>query len=118
MESIESKVKNIDSMQEQAIKRAQLMHQRAKNSMKLDEYEKIFLKPEDIDFNRTNKTKETAKIKNNTIKPQNNAPKIKLNGLDFLLKDSERSLILVLLLLLFEEKCDIGLLLALMYLLI
>ena len=115
MESIDSKVKSFDSMQEQAIKRAHLMHQRAKNSMKLDEYEKFFVKPEDIDFN---KTKENIKIKNNTIKQQNNVPKIKLNGLDFLLKDSERSLILVLLLLLFEEKCDIGLLLALMYLLI
>ena len=115
MEPIDSKVKNIDSMQEQAIKRAQKMHQKAKNSMRLDEYEKFFVKPEDINFN---KEEETAKIKNKAIKVQNNVPKIKLNGLDFLLKDSERSLILVLLLLLFEEKCDMGLLLALMYLLI
>lgn len=115
METIDGKVKNFDSMQEQAIKRAQRMHQKAKNSMKLDEYEKIFVKPEDINFN---KEEENVKIKNNAIKVQNNVPKMKLSGLDFLLKDSERSLILVLLLLLFEEKCDMGLILALMYLLI
>ena len=115
MESIDSKVKSLDSMQEQAIKRAQQIHQKAKKSMDLDEYEKFILKPQNIDFN---KTEENIKIKNNTVKMQNNTPKVKLNGLDFLLKDSEKSLILVLLLLLFEEKCDMGLILALMYLLI
>jgi len=107
MESITSKFNNIDSMQEQAIKRAQQMHQKAKSSMKLDENEKFTLKPEEIDLN---KIKEDVKIKNNS-------PKVKSSSLDFFLNDSERSLILVLLLLLFEENCDVGLALALMYLL-
>lgn len=113
MEERYGKVENLESMQEQAIKRAQQMHQKAKNSMSLNEYRNFTINPENISFR---KNEEPTKIKNKVESFKNSGSKV--NGLDFLLKDSERSLILVLLLLLCEEKCDMGLILALMYLLL
>ena len=113
MKEAYGKIENLESMQEQAIKRAQKMHQKAKSSINLNEYESFVINPENINFSER---EENSKIKNKNAKFNNNA--LRINGLDFLLKDSERSLILVLLLLLFEEKCDMALILALMYLLL
>lgn len=108
METIYKKVENIESMQEQAIRRAKQMHQKAKKPISLKEYEKFIANPENI----------ACDEKDEKIKFRNGSAKIKTSNLDFLLKDSEQTLILVLLFLLFEEKNDIGLILALMYLLL
>ena len=116
MEEVYGKVKNfenLETMQEQAIKRAQQIHQKAKDSMNFNEYGNFVINPENVNFREN---EEPPKIKNEVERLKNSGPKV--NGLDFLLKDSERSLILVLLLLLCEEKCDMGLILALMYLLL
>lgn len=48
--------------------------------------------------------------------PEENSPGEESGMLDFLLKDNERTLIWILLLILLEEKADTSLLLALMYL--
>lgn len=54
----------------------------------------------------------------NHAQPEHNTPMPFTGTLDFLTKDSERSLLLILLLILMEERADNSLLFALMYLLI
>ena len=112
MKETYEKVENIKSMQEDAIKRARQMHQKAKKSIELSRYNDPGEFPEG-NLNLANK-REDLKLKENLVEDKVN---LGISNLDFLLKDSERSLILVLLLLLFEENGDMGLILALMYLL-
>lgn len=93
---------DMDKMQQEAMRRMQEMQNRGKQTAEQPVKQ------------------EQEKKQDKPIKPnKQQQPQIKHKSfMDTLLQDKERSLILLLLLLLSTEKCDTGLILALMYLLI
>ncbi len=118
---------DVKRMQDEAIKRAQQMQKKARKSLELSHFEP--LPPNDnLSFGKNTRA-ENQEVKKENIfapglrnepisTPKNSVPN-KQNGiLNLLTKDSEKSLILVLLLLLIDEGCDMSLILALMYLII
>lgn len=113
---------DVRRMQEEAIRRVQQMQQRAKKSLELASFAQQGI-------NKTNTENDTKcnceeKETNQAVnKSQVSVAKIaneysSKNILDALMKDNERSLLLILILLLMDEKCDTSLILALMYLVI
>lgn len=95
---------DMDKMQQEAMRRMQEMQSRGKQQPAEQQ-------------NKTNNEKATEKPPT-PIKQQKQEIKPHKSFMDTLLQDKERSLILLLLLLLSTEKCDTGLVLALIYLLI
>lgn len=87
-------------MQDEAIRRVRDMQKRAKTSVNNAVVEKV-----------QNEEPKPIETKSQTANPLNNI-------FDSLMSDSERTLILILILLLSTEEADMGLILALMYLII
>ncbi len=95
---------DMDKMQQEAMRRMQEMQNRGKQQP-VDPANKP------VQEKKPEQSHAAEKQKKQDIKPQK-------SFMDTLLHDKERSLILLLLLLLSTEKCDTGLVLALIYLLI
>ena len=104
-------------MQEEAIIRVREMQKRAKRSLEAGQQIEPAINVKNCETNN----KEQPTSKSHIISSQKNSFPLsnilpKNDILDMFLKDSEKSLILVLILLLVEENSDMGLILALMYL--
>ncbi len=104
---------SMDNMQKEAMRRVQEMQSKAHSQPEKNQ-----------NTTKVNHEKETTYTKTEPL--QNTPEKIPVvssngsvsNALDFLMKDKEKSLIMLLILLLANEGADNGLLLALMYLII
>ena len=110
-------IEDIRRMQQEAVKRVKEMQKRAKISM---EYGSLGINnqgtPDSGNFN--NQTVET-KNSNSLDSAKNLMPKNSFsNTFNSFIKDPEKSLILVLILLLADENADVGLILALMYIML
>lgn len=122
MKSSYDNMDDVRRMQEEAIRRVQQMQQRAKKSLELASFTQQEINKTNIENDtkcnceekETNPDVNTSQVSVTKIA---NEPTSK-NILDALMKDNERSLLLVLILLLMDEKCDTSLILALMYLVI
>lgn len=114
MKNSYEKLDDIKRMQEEAIKRVQEMQKRAKQS--LEKSQPYILKNSNPVTNGPLKIKENKDLKKD--KPLNNKNKdlTPNNIFSLLTKDTEKSLIILLLMLLVDEETDIGLVLALIYL--
>lgn len=122
MKSSYENMDDVRRMQEEAIRRVQQMQQRAKKSLELASFTQQEISKTNIENDtksnceekETNPDVNTSQV---SVAKIANEPSSK-NILDALMKDNERSLLLVLILLLMDEKCDTSLILALMYLVI
>lgn len=122
MKSSYDNIDDVRRMQEEAIRRVKQMQQRAKKSLELASFTQQEMNKTNIENDtkcnyeekKTNPDVNTSQVSFAKIA---NEPSSK-NILDALMKDNERSLLLVLILLLMDEKCDTSLILALMYLFI
>lgn len=122
---------DIQKMQQEAVRRVHEMQKRAKQSLAAEQ-NYLKLKEEEKQKNKNTKNPdiiEQAKITqgiqtvNNSIKNTNSNQKSfePKNNFDFLtafLNDREKTLILLLILLLIDESCELSLIVALLYLII
>lgn len=113
-------IEDIRRMQQEAVKRVKEMQKRAKISM---EYGNLGVNNEERKglSNLNNKVINTKNSEILDVTEENKTIDQKdlfSNPFNFLIKDPERSLILVLILLLADEKADIGLIFALMYIML
>lgn len=122
MKSGYDNIDDVRRMQEEAIRRVQQMQQRAKKSLELASFTQSEINKTNVE-NDSNcnceeeKTKPFVGASQITAAKSTNEHNPK-NILDSLIKDNEKSLLLVLILLLMDENCDTGLILALMYLVV
>lgn len=122
MKSSYDNMDDVRRMQEEAIRRVQQMQQRAKKSLELASFTQQEINKTNIENDKKcnyeeKKTSPDVNTSQVSVAKIANDPSSK-NILDALMKDNERSLLLVLILLLMDEKCDTSLILALMYLVI
>ena len=112
-------IEDIRRMQQEAVKRVKEMQKRAKISM---EYGSLGINnKERTGLSNVNNKLINTKSEFLDVTEENKTTVQKdlfSNPFNFLVKDPERSLILVLILLLADEKADIGLIFALMYIML
>lgn len=104
-------------MQEEAIIRVREMQKKAKKSLEAGHQFESAVNVKNCETNNNEQSSNSSHIissQKNSFSLSNILPKN--NILDMFFKDSEKSLILILILLLVEENSDMGLILALMYL--
>lgn len=106
-------IEDMKKMQQEAVKRVQEMQKKAKISL---EYSNSGINTQKENIKNISSSKKAP----NTFYIENShkSENIKQNTLDTLIKDPQKSLILLLILLLYDEKSDIMLILALFYIMI
>ena len=111
-------MEDLQKMQQEAVKRVQEMQKRAKISL---EYSNLGINRQKENTKETLPQSEPKNDFNKLIlanKERKNENNIKNNSLDALIKDPQKGLILLLILLLYDEKSDLGLILALLYIML
>ena len=110
-------IEDIRRMQQEAVKRVKEMQKRAKISM---EYGSLGINNQGTpDSGNSNNQIVETKNSNSLDSAKNVMPKnLFSNTFNSFIKDPEKSLILVLILLLADENADVGLILALMYIML
>ena len=111
-------MEDLQKMQQEAVKRVQEMQKRAKISL---EYSNSGINRQKENTKETLPPNETKNYFNGLVLPgkeEKSENNIKNNSLDALIKDPQKGLILLLILLLYDEKSDLGLILALLYIML
>lgn len=131
MKSNFESIENIQRMQQEAVRRVHEMQKRAKQSLSVgtqyseknkvskNEIENpknpdVIEQPENLDLLQNSK----YNLENTNSKHQLTKPISKFDPFSSILKDHEKGLILLLILILIDESCDLSLIIALMYLII
>lgn len=105
---------DMDRMQQDAVRRMQEMQNRGKPVTNTEKPPAVQEKPVETVLPQENETQYNAQPQNNAISQRQSNQ----NFLDLLMHDKEKSIILILILLLSTESTDTGIILALIYLLI